>query len=182
MNAQVVDSKNLQLTIVPDSVEIHDGDSTFYSSYEHVSNKHLREGIKLGNAGNYEKAISEFDAALKFDKKNSEVYFNRGLAYFFLKINNMAITDFNRAIEINENYFLAYVQRGVTYYKIGNYVKAIEDFKEIIKLKPNESVGYLNLGTSYLNINKREEACINLKKAKDLGEKGAADLFSKFCQ
>jgi len=132
--------------------------------------------FEIFSLSRYEEIIITF-----FPGINSEIYFNRGLAYFYLKIDNMAMIDFNRAIKYNPKYFSAYLQRGVLFVKQNKNDKAIKDFQKAIELEPTNPGGYLNLGSVLIVEKKTNEACENLKKAKKYGDNRAQKLISEYC-
>lgn len=52
---------------------------------EKRSSVFLREGIAAYNNGDYEKAISKFEEALKFSPDNPEIYYWEGKTYFAMR-------------------------------------------------------------------------------------------------
>ncbi len=61
---------------------------------------------------------------------------NRGLAYYFKGIHNLAIADQDKAIDLDPLHAVAYNNRGAAYLKLGNYAAAIADLQRAIDLKP----------------------------------------------
>jgi len=182
LRAQNVDSIKKVISGVYDSIEVHDGDSTIYVARIELSNKHFIDGLNKANAKDYQGAISEFDRAVSLNNMNHEIYFNRGLAYFFMNIHKMAVNDFTRSIEIDPKYYLAYLQRGVANYQLNEFEKAVNDFNKAIEIYPKKPAAYLNLATTYMSLKKMEEACKSLEKAKDLGDSNAILLYKEYCE
>ena len=69
--------------------------------------KNFKAIFQLGNIylmkKNYEKAIEEFDKAIKIKKDFWQAINNQGLAYFELNEINLSIISFEKAIELEEN-------------------------------------------------------------------------------
>lgn len=61
----------------------------------------------------FDKAIEDFEEAIKHNPKNDDAYKRRGNAYRRLKQYERAIEDYNMAIELNPNYADAYNNRGI---------------------------------------------------------------------
>jgi tetratricopeptide (TPR) repeat protein len=111
---------------------------------------YFSRGIAYHNSGNYQKAIEDFNLALKYKPNNDTgigiIYTNRGASRLNLGDAQGAIEDFNQAISIDQKDALAYRNRGSAYSKLGNSKKAIEDFTKAIELDPNFAYAYLLRG------------------------------------
>ena len=58
-------------------------------------------GIAFAEKGQYERAISDFNQALKINPRYNKAYNNRGIVYRLTGQYNEAISDFNKSIAIN---------------------------------------------------------------------------------
>jgi formylglycine-generating enzyme required for sulfatase activity/tetratricopeptide (TPR) repeat protein len=125
--------------------------------------------IVRGNAdhakNDYDKAISEYGEAIKFDPENPVAYNNRGNAYYDKKDYIKAISDYNEAIKLNPKYINAYNNRGNAYYDKKDYVKAISDYSEAIRLDPENAKAYNNRGNAYYHKKDYDEAISDYNKA-----------------
>ncbi|QHI37684.1 Photosystem I assembly protein Ycf3 [Kordia antarctica] len=108
--------------------------------------------------GNYEEVVKNCDQYLKINPKDYEVHFIRGTA------NDM----------------------------LGAFEESIKDYTKVIELKPNIKEAYANRGTAKINIlttrgtitpskEQTKDACIDLKKAYELGDKVIEDLVFVYC-
>ncbi|MEI0795623.1 DUF2971 domain-containing protein [Brachyspira pilosicoli] len=82
----------------------------------------------------YKEALNDFNMAIKYNSESGEYYYNRGLCYYNLALNNneeylnKAIEDFYKAIELNEKYYLVYYHMGICYHELKNYDEAIKNY------------------------------------------------------
>ena len=61
---------------------------------------HSNRGIAYGKAGDYDRAIADFDAALRINPNHVRAYLNRGNANFARRDYDRAIADFGQAIRL----------------------------------------------------------------------------------
>ncbi|QDL11815.1 hypothetical protein DP114_31470 [Brasilonema sennae CENA114] len=122
------------------------------------SNKALNQEIVYFYRGtsyfykkDYDRAIADYNQAIKLDPNDAQAYNNRGISYFYKKDNNRAIADYNQAIKLDPNYAEAYNNRGNSYGNKKDDDRAIADYNQAIKLDPNLAQAYYNRGYSYAN-------------------------------
>ena len=95
----------------------------------------------------YDKAIADFNEALKLDPKYCRALSKRAGTNAYFQLYDEAIEDYTKLIELNPGNEHYYFERGYNYTDIGLYDKAIEDYKKVLELDPsNESAAHnLNL-------------------------------------
>jgi tetratricopeptide (TPR) repeat protein len=99
----------------------------------------------------YEKAIEDFNQALRLDPNNANIYAERGFAYSEIRDYDKAIADFTQAIKLSPNDSRIYYNaRGSMYGSKGDFDKAIADYTQAIRLDPNTTRAYYNRGNEYL--------------------------------
>ena len=91
-------------------------------------------GLTYQSKQQYDKALVEFNQAIKLYSGYAEAYFNRGMIYCKKKDYPDSLTDLNRAIQLDSQYTEAYFERGMLYCEIKKYDKALDDFDQAIKL------------------------------------------------
>jgi len=96
-----------------------------------------RRGISLRNLKEYDKAILDFNSAIKIDNNQPNLYFNRGKCKYYLEQWESAIIDLNKAISITkvqdpEFYYF----RGLSKNGLKQFKDAIEDLTIAIKYEP----------------------------------------------
>lgn len=87
-------------------------------------------GIVWSHRGDYDKALGNFNQAIRLDPKNAVYYNSRGYNWFKKGKLDKAIGDYDTAIEINPEYRAAYSNRGHAYKKFGFETKAEADFEK----------------------------------------------------
>lgn len=88
------------------------------------------QGNILYESGDYEKAIIEYNQAIKINPDDEDTYYYRGNAHFDLGNYEAAINDFSKVIKIKPNYTDAYYHRGNAKLIIGDKQAAIEDLRK----------------------------------------------------
>jgi tetratricopeptide (TPR) repeat protein len=109
----------------------------------------FNSGNAAKNMSQYDRAMTEYTAALKLDPNNALVYNNRGAAYENKGMYDRAIEDYNQALRLDSNFVNAYSNRGNTYTSKGMYDHAIADCSHALRLNPNFAPAYNNRGLAY---------------------------------
>ncbi|MCC6373094.1 MAG: tetratricopeptide repeat protein [Bacteroidia bacterium] len=131
--------------------------------------------------GDYENALRDYDMVIKLDKKNERCYVNRGQLFQLLKNYTRAIQDFDEAISLSKNP-IAYANKGVALANLGQNEKAIEYFFIAIDKLPAAGDLLYERAMSYLALNRKELACLDLKKSIELGYKKAESTLNEICK
>jgi D-alanyl-D-alanine-carboxypeptidase/D-alanyl-D-alanine-endopeptidase len=108
-----------------------------------------KAAISLGNSndkGDYDRAIQNYDEAIRLDPKSADAFAGRGSAYLLKGDYDLAIQDYNEAIRLNPKAASALNGRGASYFAKGDYNRAIQDYNEAIRLDPRTPRALLNRG------------------------------------
>jgi tetratricopeptide (TPR) repeat protein len=97
----------------------------------------------------YDRAVSDYDEAIKLDPNNPLPRYNRGTLWLQTERYDRAISDLDYAISLNPENFEYYNNRGRSYFLKGDYNRAIVDYNEVIRLRPTYAGGYTNRGAAW---------------------------------
>jgi hypothetical protein len=112
---------------------------------------YLRRGEDFSSVQDYERAIADYNTAIRLKPDYAEAYNDRGFAYYLKGDAERAIADYTRAIALRPNYPKAYNSRGVVYMAHGyGGAKAVADFDRAIALKPDFRYAYINRANARL--------------------------------
>jgi tetratricopeptide (TPR) repeat protein len=119
------------------------------------SNRYVGRGNKLSNKKKYSEAITEFSTAIEIDPNNYIAYYNRGETRKQRKDFELSIKDFNTGIELT--------------------TKRIES-------KPKDSKAYFYRGRLKQSTGDIVGACLDFKKARELGYSVMKLIDKKLCK
>jgi len=108
-----------------------------------------KPAISLGasnDKGDYDRAIQNYDEAIRLDPKSADAFAGRGSAYLLKGDYDRAIQDYNEAIRLNPKSASAFNGRGAAYFAKGDYSRAIPDYNEAIRVDPRTPRALLNRG------------------------------------
>jgi tetratricopeptide (TPR) repeat protein len=103
-------------------------------------------GFALSSNGSGEKALEDFDKAIRINPHYSEAYFNRGNTNRSLLRYPDAIRDFSLAITNNPSMAEAFVNRGNLHALLGDSAAALVDYEKALSLNPRFAVAYFDRG------------------------------------
>jgi len=122
-------------------------------------------GAVYKSRGEYDRAILEYNKAIKIDPGLTNAYNNRGNAYQDKSEYDRAIRDYTKAIEIDPKNAIAYTGRGNVFNAKGEHDRAIEDHTKAIQFDPQFVEAYNNRGITYADKGEFDRAILDLTKA-----------------
>ena len=88
-----------------------------------------------------DKAIAEFNQAIRINPQYALAYFRRGIAYSRKGDYARAIADFDRALQLSPddspNRPLIHFERGMAYYRTEDFNRAVTDLEAAVRINPN---------------------------------------------
>jgi len=168
---------------------------------------YFSRGLSKFYSRDYKGAIEDFMKTIALNPNHAEAHYRKGLSEDTLKDYKSAIEDYTKVIEAPDyipNYVSeAYTGRGNCKYKLGDhkgaaedyysvgvrreshtggYFYAIEEYDKAIKSDPTYDLAYYNRANAKLNLGDKAGACLDWKKASELGNKDAAEAISENCK
>ncbi|HRI65658.1 MAG TPA: tetratricopeptide repeat protein [Polyangium sp.] len=89
-------------------------------------------------AGRFDKALADFNAAIKLAPNEALPFYNRGATKYIEGDVEGAIEDFTAAIERNPEFVQAYVRRGEARHDLEDLDGSLTDFDTALRLSPDE--------------------------------------------
>jgi tetratricopeptide (TPR) repeat protein len=94
---------------------------------------YVNRGAAYAGKGDLDRAIADFDDAIRRDPKFAGAYFNRGSAYQVKGDLDRAIADFNEAIRLDPKLTAACYRRGKAYADQGDLDRGLADLKACLQ-------------------------------------------------
>ena len=96
----------------------------------------VNRGIAYRRLGDFDRAIKDYDEAIRLNPRAADAYNNRGNAYRALDDLDRARRDYDEAIRLNPRYAHAFNNRGIVLLELGEIDLAMEDFDKAIAEDP----------------------------------------------
>lgn len=125
-------------------------------------------GLAYLQLGQFDKAISELEAALKLNPNKAKIYLNLGRAYCKNSQFDKALQKLNMALELDLSP-VVYYELGNVYLDMGKPEDAIKYYKDALRLDSSYSPAYNALGTIYNEQGRYAEALQAFEKAAQTG-------------
>jgi tetratricopeptide (TPR) repeat protein len=107
---------------------------------------------------NIERAIADYDQALRLDSKNAAAYDNRGTALDARGDWEDALKDYNESMRLNPRNADVYINRGTVLLENGDLNGAFADYTKALTLNPREEYAHAGRTEFYLRQNEPEKA------------------------
>jgi tetratricopeptide (TPR) repeat protein len=118
----------------------------------------MRRGSCYYAKHDLDRAIADFDQALRIDPKNAAAYDNRANALDARGDWDDAIKDYNEALRLNPRDAYIYLNRGSLLREHGDFTGALADFAKTLAINPGEEAAHIGRVGIYLMQCKPEEA------------------------
>jgi tetratricopeptide (TPR) repeat protein/CHAT domain-containing protein len=137
-------------------------------------------GMALYSAGDYERAIQQFDAMLRIDDNDAQAYGARAMAYAAFGSQGDAQTSVRRYYQAVRDYTAALLRkpkdaklltdRAIVYIRLKDYAKALADANAAIVADATYALAYNTRGDAYYFQGDYENAIVNFGKACQLDD------------
>jgi tetratricopeptide (TPR) repeat protein len=140
---------------------------------------YVKRGLQYFRKGEYDRAIRDYDEAIRLNPKDPIAFNNRGDTYAHKGDTDRAIRDFDEVIRLDPKIAIAFSNRGVLYGRKGDNDRAIRDHEEAIRLDPKDAISLHYRGIAYANKGESDRAIRDYDEAIRLDPKFAAALESR---
>jgi len=106
-------------------------------------------GNAYSTKGDNDRAIRDYDEAIRLNPKFSDAFYNRGNVVLDKGDNDRAIRDYDEAIRLNPKFSDAFYNRGRAYDTKGDYDRAIPEYDEAVRVNPEFAEAFINRGNMY---------------------------------
>jgi tetratricopeptide (TPR) repeat protein len=106
-------------------------------------------GLMYFESGEADKALSDYNTALKINPNLASAYNNRANYYAACGQLAVAIADYDQALDLNPSHVRAWINRGITLRDLGRYEQAIDNFDIGLLLGQLEGHIYAERGRTY---------------------------------
>jgi tetratricopeptide (TPR) repeat protein len=144
-----------------------------------ASDDSINRGVAWAEKKDYDRAIKDFNEAIRWDPKNAAAFFDRGNARLAKKEYYQAIRDFDEAIRLDPNYVTAFINRGNAWADLKEYDRAIRDFDEAIRLDPKHNGAFNSRGSAWYAKKEYDKAIQDYDEAMRLDTKYALAFNNK---
>ncbi len=123
-------------------------------------------GSSYADTNQVDKAIADYNEAIRLDPKNASAFNNRCGEYADLHQYDKAIADCSEAIRLDPTLSLAYYNLGNVFYGLTQFHAAIAQYSKAIELDPTHASPYYNnRGTVYQDLHQYDKAIADYTEA-----------------
>ncbi len=109
---------------------------------------YTNRGLGYEQKGEHDKAIADYNEAIRLDPRNLEARYERAAAYDNKGEHDKAIAEFTATMQLDPKYSPAVSGRGFAYLNKSDVDKAIADFNSALRLDGNNSQAFFGRGAA----------------------------------
>jgi len=135
---------------------------------ETLARYYNNRGVAFANKQDYDRAIDDYDHAIKTNSRFTTAYHNRGRAFHQKGDEKRALDDYNRTLALDPKFTSVYLDRARAYRALHDYDNAIQDTDAAVRLDPKLAAGYFLRALIYGDKNDYDRKLADLNQAVNL--------------
>ncbi|MFF3129129.1 tetratricopeptide repeat protein [Streptomyces sp. NPDC057908] len=140
---------------------------------------HVLRGRSHHGAGQFDRALADYDRALELDPDNAWTMANRSRAHHGLGQFGRALADLDRAMELDPDNAETVANRGGTHELMGQFDRACADYDRALELDPDDVWAMTNRGVTHWLMGQFDRALADLDRAMELDPDNAWTVTSR---
>jgi tetratricopeptide (TPR) repeat protein len=126
--------------------------------------EHFTNGNELAQAGQFDKAIEEYQAALQAEPDNVSALTNLGVAYYNTGQLDQAVAQYQAALKIAPNDADIHSNLAAAYVQQNNLDEALAEYQRAVELQPDLAQAHYGLGVIYSQQGQKDKAIQEFEK------------------
>ena len=164
-------------------VQVFGDDERFYSDiiskYPDAQVAYTNRGAIYKEQGKLQKALTDFNNAIKAGKAGYKEYANRGILLNELGYFQKAKSDFKKALAEKPNDPIVLSGFAFSLLHSGDYAGAVNSYNRVILIQPDNYEVITNRGTAYYSMGKYQQAIHDYDRALSLSPEYQTALFNR---
>jgi superkiller protein 3 len=145
----------------------------------------FEQGNEYARQGDFEQAITEYEAVLEAEPDNVSAMTNLGVALYNVGRLDEAVAQYQDALEIAPNDADIHSNLGAAYVQKGQLQDALVEYEQAVDLQPDLAQAHFGLGVIYVELARNDEAIAAFERFLELDEgqdSMASDLAQQYLQ
>jgi tetratricopeptide (TPR) repeat protein len=162
---------------------LQDFEATIKQKDERLMQAHFDRGQFYLRISDTKLAIADFKKVVEMNPSNIQLTWDIGRISYELEEYSDALSYYSKAIDrVDKPQAQMLLIRGETFEKLKTYEGAIQDYSLVIEMNQNLADAYYLRGQAKARLGNKEDACIDWKKAAELGHTEAKGVIVYNCK
>jgi tetratricopeptide (TPR) repeat protein len=119
---------------------------------------YVNRGIAYRRLGDIDRAIRDYDQAIRVNPRAADAFNNRGNAFRARQEHERAMRDYDEAIRLDPHYAHALNNRGIIFLELGDAYRSITDFDRAIAEDGSYANAFRNRGIAHADLGRFDRA------------------------
>jgi tetratricopeptide (TPR) repeat protein len=117
---------------------------------------------------NFDKALVEYNTAIKMDSTYYQAWSNRGVVYNNIGQHEQAIHDFSKCLKYKPDNIDGLIGRANSLSALNRFQEALPDYDNYLKIKPYDAKGFMWRGMAYAKLKMPDKAFADLETSRKM--------------